>query len=197
MASPTRCTWVWVSSRSWWWTGKPGVLQSMGSQRVGHDWVTELSRLNRNKIIEYRHWNEGKKERNLWFKVDGPDPLKHFLFIDFLTITILIHVRWYFIIVLICIYLIISHAEHLFLCFWTSVCLLWSNVYLGLLPIFWLSCLVFFFFFYCYWASWGVFILWRLILFGFFVCKYFLPFCRLSFSFVYSFFCCAKFFEIN
>ena len=34
--------WVWVSARSWWWTGKPGVLQSMGSQRVGHDWVTEL-----------------------------------------------------------------------------------------------------------------------------------------------------------
>ena len=37
MASPTRWTWVWVSSRSWWWTGKPGVLQSMRSQRVGHD----------------------------------------------------------------------------------------------------------------------------------------------------------------
>ena len=42
MASPTWWTWVWVSSRSWWWTGKPGVLQSMGSQRVGHDWATEL-----------------------------------------------------------------------------------------------------------------------------------------------------------
>ena len=35
-------TWVWVSSGSWWWTGKPGVLQSMRSQRVGHNWVTEL-----------------------------------------------------------------------------------------------------------------------------------------------------------
>ena len=34
---------VWVSSRSWWWTGKPGVLQSMGSPRVGHDWATELN----------------------------------------------------------------------------------------------------------------------------------------------------------
>ena len=42
-ASPTQWTWVWVSSRSWWRTGKPGVLQSMGSQRVGHDWVTELN----------------------------------------------------------------------------------------------------------------------------------------------------------
>ena len=43
MASPTRWTWVWVGSRSWWWTGRPGVLWFMGSQRVGHDWVTELN----------------------------------------------------------------------------------------------------------------------------------------------------------
>ena len=45
MASPIQWTWVWVNSRSWWWTGKPGVLQSMGSQRVGDDWVnwTELN----------------------------------------------------------------------------------------------------------------------------------------------------------
>ena len=43
MASPTQWTWIWVSSRSWWWTGKPGVLQSTGLQRVGHDWVTELN----------------------------------------------------------------------------------------------------------------------------------------------------------
>ena len=42
MASPTQWTWVWVNSGSWWWTGRPGVLQSMGSQTVGHDWVTEL-----------------------------------------------------------------------------------------------------------------------------------------------------------
>ena len=43
MASPTQQTWVWVNSRSWWWTGRPGMLQSMGSQRVGHDWATELN----------------------------------------------------------------------------------------------------------------------------------------------------------
>ena len=43
MASPTQWTWVWVNSGSWWWTRRPGVLQSMGSQRVGHDWVTELN----------------------------------------------------------------------------------------------------------------------------------------------------------
>ena len=41
MASPTRWTWILLSSGSWWWTGKPGILQSMGSQRVEHDWVTE------------------------------------------------------------------------------------------------------------------------------------------------------------
>ena len=37
MASPTRWTWVWVNSGSWWWTGRPGVLRFMGLQRVGHD----------------------------------------------------------------------------------------------------------------------------------------------------------------
>ena len=42
MASPTRWTWVWANSGSWWWTGKPGMLQSMGSQRFGHDWATDL-----------------------------------------------------------------------------------------------------------------------------------------------------------
>ena len=43
MASLTQWTRVWVNSRSLWWTGKPGLLQSMGPQRVGHDWVTELN----------------------------------------------------------------------------------------------------------------------------------------------------------
>ena len=43
MASLTWWTWVWASSQSWWWTGKPGVLQSLGSQKVRHDWATELN----------------------------------------------------------------------------------------------------------------------------------------------------------
>ena len=43
MASRTQWTWIWVNSGSWWWTGRPGVLQFMGSQRVGHDWATELN----------------------------------------------------------------------------------------------------------------------------------------------------------
>ena len=43
MASPTRWAWVWVNSRSLWCTGRPGMLWFMGSQRVGHDWATELN----------------------------------------------------------------------------------------------------------------------------------------------------------
>ena len=42
MASLMQWTWVWLGSGSWWWTGRPGVLQSMGLQRIGHDWATEL-----------------------------------------------------------------------------------------------------------------------------------------------------------
>ena len=43
MASPTQWTWVWVNSWSWWWIGRPDVLWFMGSQKVGHDWATELT----------------------------------------------------------------------------------------------------------------------------------------------------------
>ena len=43
MASPTRWTWIWVISGSMWWTGRPGMLRFMGSQKVGHDWATELN----------------------------------------------------------------------------------------------------------------------------------------------------------
>ena len=43
MASPTQWTWVWVNYGSWWWIGRPGMLQSMGSQRIGRDWATELN----------------------------------------------------------------------------------------------------------------------------------------------------------
>ena len=42
VASPTQWTWVWVSSGSWWWTGNPGVLHSMGLQRAGHNWAADL-----------------------------------------------------------------------------------------------------------------------------------------------------------
>ena len=56
MASLTQWTWVWVNSGSWWWTGRPGVLQLMGLQRVGDDWATEL---NWTEAIE--NWSDMKK----------------------------------------------------------------------------------------------------------------------------------------
>jgi len=57
MASLTRYTWVWVNSGSWWWTGRPGVLRFMGSQRVGHNWATEL-----NWTEWYSHWNHNHRK---------------------------------------------------------------------------------------------------------------------------------------
>ena len=59
MASPTWWTWVWASSRSWWWTGKPGVPKSMGLQGVGHNWMTELN------------WTEPYTTYHLLFMGDG------------------------------------------------------------------------------------------------------------------------------
>ena len=61
MASANQCTWVWASSGSWWWTGKPGVLQPMGLQRIWHNWVTELN-------WEFTKWHilegaSGKQEK--------------------------------------------------------------------------------------------------------------------------------------
>ena len=72
---------------------------------------------------------------------------------------------------------------------WPSVCPPWRDVYLGLPPIFWLGCLLFW-----YWAPWAVCIFWRLILCCF-ICKYFLPFWGLSFRLVYGFLCCGKAFK--
>ena len=67
MASPTQWTWVWVDSRSWWWTGRPGVLQFMGSQRVGHNWVTEL---NWTDAFSPSYWKSNlfslKNKRHFW-----------------------------------------------------------------------------------------------------------------------------------
>ena len=62
MASLAQWTWVWVNSMSWWWTGRPGVLQSMGSQRVRHNWVTELNWSER-KVNTYKSDNS-KYKRN-------------------------------------------------------------------------------------------------------------------------------------
>ena len=61
MTSLTWWTWVWVGSGSWWWTGRPGVLQSMGLQRVGHDWVTELTE-GHSENWGSQEWRSGPQE---------------------------------------------------------------------------------------------------------------------------------------
>ena len=71
MASQTQCTWVWVNSRSWWWTGRPGVLQSMGLQRVRHDWATELNWALRSKQQERSIFTE-----LFWLKTRIPASMK-------------------------------------------------------------------------------------------------------------------------
>ena len=58
---PTRRTWVWVNSRSWWWIGRPAVLWFMGSQRVRHDWVTELNLTERSILIAEERKTKFKK----------------------------------------------------------------------------------------------------------------------------------------
>ena len=66
MTSPTCWTWVWASSGRWWWTGKPGVLQSVGSQRVGCDWATELNWMTSKEMLSF---SAAKCEKALWRKV--------------------------------------------------------------------------------------------------------------------------------
>ena len=70
MASLNQRTWVWASSRSWWLTGKHGVLQSMGSHRVGHDWVTELNWhqvfiCTQNKATSLYKWKDSDKKYDM------------------------------------------------------------------------------------------------------------------------------------
>ena len=90
MASLTQWTWVWVSSGSWRWTGKPGVLQSMGSQIVGHDWATELNWtedyiflkflfLQTNAALEYTFTLKTKKVQSV---IISPPEKTNYIYID-------------------------------------------------------------------------------------------------------------------
>ena len=71
MTSLTQWTWVWVSSQSFWWTGKPGVLQFMGLQRFGHYWVTEL---NSTEVIKLYFFFE---QTLYYFSLDCTNFLSH------------------------------------------------------------------------------------------------------------------------
>ena len=80
MASATLWTWVWINSRSWCWTGRPGVLWFMGSQRVGHNWVTELS-WSMKKLWNVKHsysiallnWSSSSLPVKIWDLSMSPD----------------------------------------------------------------------------------------------------------------------------
>ena len=71
MAAPTRWTWVWASSGGWWWTRNPGMLQSMGLQKVGQDWATELNWIQEMSLLFFllskfqlrlQNWKKKKKK---------------------------------------------------------------------------------------------------------------------------------------
>ena len=64
MASLTQQTWVWVNSGSWWWTGRPGVLWSMGLKRVRHGWATELN-WTEWTLKQTKSWVRKKKSKDL------------------------------------------------------------------------------------------------------------------------------------
>ena len=80
MAKPTQWTWVWVNSRSRWWTGSPHVLQSMGSERVRHDWATELNWAWASLGIAFPwDWNENWLFPVLWPLLSFPDWLAYWV----------------------------------------------------------------------------------------------------------------------
>ena len=126
----------------------------------------------------------------------SPHPSQHLLVVDFLVRAILTTVRWYLVVVLICISLTMSELSTFSCVCWLSVCLLWRNVCVCLFPTFWLGCS-----FFWYWVVWAACIFWKLILCQLFHLLLFSPILKVFFFFffhhAYSFLCCVKAFKFN
>ena len=86
-ASPTQWTWVWVNSGSWWWTGRPGVLQCMGSQRVRHNWATEP---NWTELL-VKMWGIESPNKHWWYEYNMAETIRRQL-----TVPISYKRKWFF-----------------------------------------------------------------------------------------------------